>query len=84
MPQSVPRVTTGHEENWLQAIKGQATISSPFDYAARLTETMLLGVVALRAEPGRKLLYDGQRMAFTNAPEMNQYLTRDYRSGWAL
>ena len=34
--------------------------SCPFEYAARLTETMLLGMVALRA--GKKIHYDGENM----------------------
>ncbi len=36
-----------HEMNWVNAIKGKDTISSPFSYAAHLTEIMLLGVAAL-------------------------------------
>jgi hypothetical protein len=45
---------------------------------------MLLGIVALRAGQGKKVLYDGANMQFTNAPDANQYLTREYRSGWTL
>ena len=45
---------------------------------------MLLGVVALRAGQGKKILYDGEKMQITNAPDANQYLTREYRSGWAI
>jgi hypothetical protein len=84
VPVTVPRVNTTHEVNWVQACKGQATASSPFEYAARLTETMLLGIVALRAGQGRKILYDGPAMRVTNVPEANQYLTRQYRSGWSV
>jgi len=84
VPKSMPRITWSHEQNWAKAIKGQATASSPIEYAAQLTETMLLGVVALRAGQGKKVLYDGEKMQITNAPEANQYLTREYRSGWAI
>ena len=38
-----------HEMNWVHAIKGTDQISVPFDYAAKLTEIMLLGIVSLRA-----------------------------------
>jgi hypothetical protein len=31
-----------HEQNWVKAIKQEATASSPLEYAAQLTETMLL------------------------------------------
>ena len=76
LPKTFPRVTTSHELNWAQACKGQGTASSPFSYAAELTETMLLGMVALRAGQGRKLHYDAPNMRFTNADDANQYLTR--------
>jgi predicted dehydrogenase len=84
VPKTLPRITWSHEENWARAIKGQATASSPLEYAALLTETMLLGVVALRAGQGKKILYDGEKMQITSAPEANQFLTREYRAGWAI
>src|SRR5690349_2030191 len=49
VPKSMPRITWSHEQNWAKSIKGEATASSPLEYAAQLTETMLLGVVALSA-----------------------------------
>ena len=48
-PQKLPRITVSHEQNWADAAKGKNEPSCPFEYAARLTEVMLLGVVALRA-----------------------------------
>jgi hypothetical protein len=58
---------------------------SNFEYAAKLTETMLLGNIALRlANKNVTLKYDGQKMSFTNVPEANQYLSREYRAGWSL
>lgn len=82
--QTMSRITTSHELNWAAACKKQATASSPFEYAAPLTETMLLGIVALRTGQGRKILYDSDKMAVTNIPESNQYLTREYRPGWGV
>ncbi|HSA55293.1 MAG TPA: Gfo/Idh/MocA family oxidoreductase [Gemmatimonadaceae bacterium] len=79
-----PRVETSHEVNWAQACKGEAKASCPFEYAAPLTELMLLGIVALRTGQGRKILYDGAAMSVTNVPEANAWLTREYRAGWAL
>jgi predicted dehydrogenase len=73
-----------HIANWANAIMGKAKPSSSFDYASRLTETMLLGLVALRVGQGRKILYDGVNAQITNAPEANFLLTRDYRAGWSL
>ena len=75
-------MTTSHEANWANACKGEGTASSPLDYAAKLTETMLLGIVALRAGQSKKILYDGAKMQVTNVPEANRWLSREYRQGW--
>jgi predicted dehydrogenase len=84
VPVTLPRVSTTHELNWVGACKGENKASSPFEYAAALTETMCLGVAALRSGQGRKVYYDAEKMEFTNAPDANQFLTREWRSGWAL
>lgn len=85
-PPSLPgeEISPSHEMNWVDAIKGRAAISSPFDYAAPLTEVMLLGLVALRAGAGRTIHYDPDTMSIPNVPEANQYLHREYRAGWEL
>jgi predicted dehydrogenase len=80
-PQKLPRIPgEDHEMNWVAAAKGAAASSCPFEYAARLTEVMLLGVVALRA--GKKIDYDGANMRITNVPAANDYLQRQPRQGW--
>jgi len=80
-PQRLPRVDKeAHEMNWVDAAKGKVQASCPFEYAARLTEVMLLGIVALRA--GKKIHYDGANMRITNVPQANDYLRREYRQGW--
>jgi len=71
-----------HEMNWVNAAKGNVAASCPFEYAAKLTEVMLLGVVALKA--GRKLEYDGANMRITNVAAANQYLDREPRAGWSF
>jgi predicted dehydrogenase len=84
VPKTYPRIEGSHELNWIKACKGLEKTSSPLEYGAALTETMLLGIAALRAGQGRKVYYDGVKMEFTNAPEANQYLTREYRPGWTV
>jgi predicted dehydrogenase len=84
VPKTFPRVALSHELNWVEACKGRAAPSSPIEYAASLTEVMLLGIVALRAGQGRQILYDGAAMRVTNVPEANAFLTREYRNGWPL
>ncbi len=84
VPQTYPRITTSHEMNWVNACKGDGKASSPFEYSARLTETMLLGIVALRAGQGQKILYDADNMMITNMPDANQFLKPGYRPGWEV
>ncbi len=43
---------------------------------------MLLGIVSLRANS--KLHYDAATMRVTNNVAANDFLTREYRAGWAL
>jgi hypothetical protein len=80
--ETLPRIQTTHEMNWVEAAKGNAQASSPFEYAARLVEVMLLGVVSLRA--GSKIYYDAENMRVTNVSTANDLLKRDYRQGWKL
>src|SRR5262249_42888440 len=56
---------------------------SNFDYAAMLTETILLGNVAMRCA-GKKLDWDGPNLKFTNESEANKFLHFEYRKGWTL
>ena len=83
-PQTLPRIKESHEMNWVNACKGMGEATCPFDYAGRLTETMLLGNVALKAGYGRKLFWDAEKGEFMNAPDANQYLHYEYRKGWEL
>jgi predicted dehydrogenase len=71
-----------HEMNWIHAIKGGEELSSDFEYGAKLTEIMLLGIVSLRAKT--RLLYDAASMRVTNDENANQFLTREYRKGYSL
>ena len=81
-PQKLPRIPDeAHEMNWVDAAKGKAEASCPFEYAARLTEVMLLGVVALHA--GKKIAYDAPNMRVTNVLPANDHLRREYRQGWS-
>jgi predicted dehydrogenase len=93
VPQKYERVETveingrqvaQHRRNWANACKGKGKAVSPFEYASKLTETMLLGIVALRAGQGVQIRYDGEKGEITNVKEANQYLHREYRKGWSL
>jgi predicted dehydrogenase len=72
----------GHYQDWIRACKGGEPACSSFDYAGPFTEWILLGTIAQRFEG--KLLWNAEKMEFTNRPEANQYLARAYRKGWEL
>ena len=98
VPKTLARVPEGHYVQWINACLagyGKNEVSSPFEYAGPLTETILMGNLALRSWnikgkdgkgfPGRKkLLWDAVNMKITNFDEANQYVKREYRNGWKL
>jgi predicted dehydrogenase len=73
-----------HRMNWVNAIKGKEKATCPIEYASRLTETMLLGVAAMKTGQGKRIYYDGEAGKITNLADANQYLHREYRKGWSL
>lgn len=73
-----------HQE-WVNAAKGKGETSSNFEYAARLTETMLLGNMAIRfSDKNVKIKWDAENMRVTNLEEANRWLDRrnNFRPGW--
>ena len=91
----------GHYTQWAEAAiagYGKINLSSPFEIAGPLTETLLIGNLAIRGTdvripngkgfnyPGRdiKLLWDQENLKVTNFDEVNQFVKREYREGWSL
>ena len=79
-PKTLPR-SIGHYKEWIEACKGGKPAASNFDYAGPMTETVLLGNVAIRT--GALLNWDTENMCFPNYPEADQYLHRPYKEGWS-
>jgi predicted dehydrogenase len=67
---------------WIAGCKGGPMSLSNFDYASRLTEAMLVGVLAVRL--GKKIEWDTEKMQATNAPEAAPIIKREYRRGWTV
>lgn len=104
--QSVARVpggVDGHYWSWVEACiagYGKMNLSSPFEVAGPLTETLLIANLAIRGTdiqkptadgkrftyPGRdiKLLWDKESLRVTNFDDVNQFVKRTYRQGWSL
>jgi predicted dehydrogenase len=80
-PPTLPR-SRGHHRDWIDACKGGPPASANFAYAARLTEIVLLGVVALRT--GRALHWDGPNMKASDLPEAEPFIHGSFRKGWEI
>jgi len=80
---TLPR-SPGHFREWVDAIKAgdPSKAMSNFGYSGRLTETVLLGVVALKA--GTTIEWDPVALKAKNVPSADQYLRRDYRKGFSI
>ncbi|MEQ9406613.1 MAG: Gfo/Idh/MocA family oxidoreductase [Fuerstiella sp.] len=81
--------SAGHHVEWIEACKGGPAAGSNFDWAGPMTETILLGNVALRSQlredlTRTALAWDAEEMAFTNHSAANQFLQREYREGWTV
>ena len=94
----------GHQRKWVDACKAgfnskeHKALTSSFDYAGPMTETVLMGNLAIRTamigktdsrgrinvNAGKKLLWDGDNMKITNIDEANQFVGRTYRKGWEV
>ncbi|MCJ7467156.1 MAG: Gfo/Idh/MocA family oxidoreductase [Maribacter sp.] len=94
----------GHQRLWVDACKAgfdsseHRGLTSSFDYAGPMTETVLMGNLAIRSYllqkentegkmdffARKKLLWDGENMRITNLEEANQFVTRTYRKGWEI
>ncbi len=94
-PKKLARVPEGHYQQWVNACiagYGKNKVSSPFDYAGPLTETILMGNLALRSwtykdannkfTGRKKLLWDAKNMKITNFDPANEFVTKKYREGW--
>lgn len=80
-PASIPRVAGGPFREWMRAIKGEGPEPcSNFDYAARLTEIILLGVLAQRFET--RIEWDAIAGRVTNHPELDAFVKEPVREGW--
>ncbi|MGH9373563.1 MAG: Gfo/Idh/MocA family oxidoreductase [Vicinamibacterales bacterium] len=74
--------TTSAEDEWVNAIKNGKKSRGSFEEVAALAEAVTLACIALRV-PYKRLLWDAQKMEFTNSPEANKLVKRDqYREGW--
>jgi predicted dehydrogenase len=74
----------GHFTELAEAIRGGRRPMSNFeDYSCALTETVLLGNLAIW-DPNKDLEWDSRRMAVKGREDLNALLRPAYRKGWTL
>ena len=78
---TIPR-SPGHHAEWIRACKGGEPAMSNFDYASALTETILLGNLAIVT--GEPIYWDAKNGKAINCPKADPYIAREYRKGWTL
>ena len=90
--QTLPRIPFkgggDQRQKWefVNTIKGdyEPGTMSNFGYAGRLTETILVGNLALRAQVGQRLEWDAENLRCTNVDAVNKFVDREYRAGWEI
>jgi predicted dehydrogenase len=73
---------TSHHQEWIAACKGGPRPLSNFGYASVLTESLLLGNVALRS--GKRIEWDSENMKAKGLPEADPFIKPEFRKGWTL
>jgi predicted dehydrogenase len=77
IPEKTETASIGHYQEWVEACKGGAPAGANFDYSGPLTETVLLGNLAVRLN--KRIEWDAANMRCTNAPEANDLVRKTYR-----
>ena len=88
MPEVEWTESPGHFDEWIRAIKGGEPAVSNFpDYAGGLTETILLGNLAVwvaATGQGEKVEWDAENMQCTNIDGLETIVKPIYRPGYTL
>jgi len=81
-PKTLPR-SVGHYQEWIDACKGGRPGGADFEFEARVTETILLGNVAIWADK-KRIRWDGKALKSSDLPDSDKYVSPPYREGWTL
>jgi len=81
-PKTLPR-SIGHDREWIEACKGsRQPPGANFEFSALVTETILLGNVALCT--GERLEWDRPNLRAPNVAAAQGLIRPEYRQGWTL
>jgi predicted dehydrogenase len=79
--QSIPN-SIGHWNEWLESCKTLEPTTCNFEYAGRLTEAVLLGIVAYRSQ--HPIEWDPETMRISDNDAAQHLLTKNYRPGFEV
>ena len=71
------------DDEWIEAVKNGGKSRGSFESIEQLAEATALQGIAYRLA-GRRLDWDAEKMEFTNEPEANRFVRREYRPGWEM
>jgi hypothetical protein len=80
--QRIPRIKGSHLSHFFDCCKAGRQTCANFDYAAAITEFLLLGHLAIAAGPGTRVEWSSEKGRCTNVVGLNNLLGRRYRKGW--
>ena len=83
-PKTLPRPKDIFVDFVEACLESRTNTAVPFEYGARLTEFAILGNLAQHVGPGKKVEWDGPAMKVKNIPELNAWVARKPRKGWAV
>jgi len=89
-PRSDYERSPGHFKELVNAIKGGPPATSNFgEYSGPLTETVLLGNLAVWAapepgSPGAKIAWDAKNLKATGAPDLEELIRPTFREGYSV
>ena len=80
----IPRCTVGHRREWIEACKAgkPEDAKSGFHYSAPFTETLLIGLLAVRF--GKRIEWDSASLKAKNMPEADAFIHKVYRQGYGI
>jgi predicted dehydrogenase len=79
VPKTIPR-TQGINRDWIDAIRNGKKACSDFSYAGPLTETILLGTLAIRT--GKTVKWNAKKLEIIGNPEAAKLINPQAREGW--
>ena len=80
MPKTLARIPGGIHRHWFESIKNGTKGGWDFSYSGPLTETILLGSLAIRT--GKGFAWDAAKMEITGNPAAAALIKIEARKGW--